>query len=92
MAKAMLTTIDNPYNPFKHFDEWLAWDEWAARSEGRPTCCEYLARMTDYSDDLSDKEVEDLNELVIDDICELNLTGKFVKVFENEPEKEPKPA
>lgn len=87
MAKVMLTTIDNPYNPFKHFDEWMAWDELAAMRENRPTCCAYLARMSDYSDDLSDKELEDLNEMVIDDICELNLSGKFIKVTENGPEK-----
>lgn len=86
MAKVMLTTIDNPYDPFKHFDEWLACDERLAIQQNRPTCCSYLARMTDYSDDLSDKEVEDLNELVIDEIIELNLSGKFLKVTQNEAE------
>lgn len=87
MAKVMLTTIDNPYNPFKNFDEWMAWDERDARANERPTCCAYLARMSTYSDDLSDKELEDLNEIVIDDICELNLGGKFVKITEKGLEK-----
>ena len=87
MAKAMLTTIDNPYDPFRNFDAWYAYDEEQARKENRPSCCRYLARMSDYSDDISDKELEDLNEIVIDDICELNLSGKFVKITEEEAKK-----
>lgn len=86
MANVMLTTINNPYNPFKHFDEWRAYDEMLARQENRPTCCGYLARMTDYSDDLSDKELEDLNEMIIDEIVELNLSGKFLKINEKDAE------
>lgn len=87
MAKVMLTTIDNPYDPFRNFDAWYTYDEEQARKENRPSCCSYLARMSDYSDDLSDKELEDLNEIVIDDICELNLSGKFVKITEEEAKK-----
>ena len=86
MANVMLTTINNPYNPFKHFEEWLAYDEMLARQENRPTCCGYLARMAYYSDELSDKEIEDMNERVIDEIVELNLSGKFLKVSEEDAE------
>lgn len=88
MAKAMLSTIDNPFNPFENFDEWMAYDEMLAREQGRPTCCGYLARMSMSSSDLSDKELEDLNEIVIDEICELNLSGTFIKVLANDSEKE----
>lgn len=76
----MLSTIDNPYNPFTHFDEWYAFDEMKARQEDRPTCCSYLARMSIESDDISEKELEEIQEMVIDDIVSLNLTGKFIKV------------
>lgn len=86
MANVMLTTVNNPYNPFKHFDEWRAYDEMLAMQENRPTCCGYLARVADYSPDLSDKELEDLNEMIIDDIVELNLSGKFLKITEEEAE------
>lgn len=34
MAIAMLTTIDNPYNPFDKFDEWLDYDLLAGHN-----CC-----------------------------------------------------
>lgn len=88
MAKAMLSTIDNPFNPFDNFDEWMAYDEMLAREQGRPTCCGYLARMSMTSSDLSDKELEDLNEIVIDEICGLNLSGTFVKVLKNEGKNE----
>ena len=36
---SMLTTIDNPYNPYTHWDEWFAYD----MSHGYNTCG-YLAR------------------------------------------------
>ena len=36
------------------------------------------------SDDISEKEFEDIIEETIDDICELNLNGKFIKVTKNE--------
>lgn len=81
MAQVMLSTIDNPYNPFENFDEWYAFDEMKAIEENRPTCCGYLARMFFESDDVSDNEQEEIVEAVIDDILELNLTGKFIKVM-----------
>ena len=85
MAKTMLSTIDNPYNPFDHFDEWYAYDLLLANQEGRNTCSQYLARMSQMSDDISEKEYDDIIEETIDDICELNLNGKFVKITQNEP-------
>lgn len=86
MASVMLSTIDNPYSPFDHFDEWYAYDMLLAAQEGRNTCCGYLAAVSAFSDDISDKEYEDLLEETIDDICELNLNGKFIKVTENAAE------
>jgi len=45
----MLSTIDNPYDPFTQWDEWLSFDIF----NGHRTC-EYLDRVCVTSDDLSD--------------------------------------
>ena len=87
MANTMLSTIDNPYDPFRNFDEWYAYDIVLARQEGRNTCCGYLAAISQMSSDVTDSEYEAIIEQIIDEICELNLNGKFIKVTENE-EKE----
>jgi hypothetical protein len=48
MQQSMLTTIDNPFNPFTQFDEWNAFDT----QQGYYTCA-YLARIAKVSDELS---------------------------------------
>jgi len=53
----MLTTKDNPYNPFTQFDEWFMFDE----LNGYHTCG-YIDRLAKTSDDLSDAD----NKLIID--------------------------
>ena len=49
----MLTTIDNPFNPFEDFDSWKAFDE----QQGYYTC-ELLARVTFSSGELSEADQE----------------------------------
>ena len=48
----MLTTTDNPYNPFKNFDEWYMYD-----LEKGYNSCSYLARIAEISDEMSEEEV-----------------------------------
>ena len=78
--EVMLSTIDNPYNPFDNFEEWYSYDEMAARRENRPTCSGYLARVLMVADDISDNEFNQVMNDVIDEILELNLSGKFIKL------------
>ena len=47
----MITTIDNPYNPFTNFDEWYEYDE----SKGYCTSG-YLSRIVRTSDDLTSNQ------------------------------------
>lgn len=75
MTECMITTEDNPYSPFTQFDEWLAYDE----QKGYYTC-EYLARVTHGSYDLSDADNDLAQEIAIDSIVELNLLGIYKKV------------
>lgn len=75
MAAIMLTTIDNPFNPFTHWDEWKSFDE----DKGYYTCA-YLARIAKTSDELSDADYDLAVEEAIDEICELNTLGLYKKV------------
>ena len=71
----MLTTLDNPYNPFTQYDEWNAFDT----SMGYNTCS-YLARIARTSDELSETDEELAIQQAIDEIIELNLLGIYKKV------------
>lgn len=85
--EVMLSTIDNPYNPFDNFDQWYAYDEIKARQENRPTCCGYLARVDASSDEVSEAEqIQTMND-IIDEIIALNLSGKFIKLTRAEAAK-----
>ena len=85
--EVMLSTIDNPYNPFDNFDQWYMFDELKARQENRPTCCGYLARVDYSSDEVSEAEqIQTMND-IIDEILTLNLSGKFIKLTRSEAAK-----
>lgn len=85
--EVMLSTIDNPYNPFDNFEEWYAYDEMRARQENRPTCSGYLARVGMIPDDVSDNEFNQVMNDVIDEIVDLNLSGKFIKLTHEQAKK-----
>lgn len=75
MAQVMLTTIDNPYDPFDQFDEWYSYD----MDAGYNTCA-YLARVSFTSDSLSDKENEREIERAINEIIKYDFMNMYVKV------------
>lgn len=75
MNAVMLTTIDNPFDPFTQFDQWKAFDE----GMGYNTCA-YLARVAKTSDELSEADEELAIEQAIDEIIEHNLLGIYKKV------------
>lgn len=71
----MLTTEDNPYDPYTQWDEWYAWDVAA----GYHTCA-YLARIAMISDELTDEENDQIISDAIDEIVRFNLTGNYKRV------------
>lgn len=75
MEEFMLTTVDNPWNPFTNFKEWYAWDVHA----GYHTCS-YLARIVRSSDDLSEADQALAIEQAIDEILQENNLGIYRKV------------
>jgi len=75
MSESMLTTDDNPYDPFTQFEEWFAFDE----AKGYHTCS-YLARIAKSSDELSQEDEDLAIEAAIDEIVKFNILGIYKKV------------
>lgn len=76
-----LTTFDNPYDPFKQFTEWYLFDV----EKGYDTCS-HMARLANLTDDMTQKEINDENERVIDKLIEYDFMNIYKKVWRNKPE------
>lgn len=74
-TRVMLTTVDNPWNPFTNFREWNAWD----LAAGYHTMG-FLARIVRTSEDLSEPDQEAAIDKAIDEIVEHNVLGLYRKV------------
>ena len=72
---SMLTTIDNPFNPFTQFDEWFQFDE----EKGYHTS-QFLAKIAKTSSNMSDLDYEQEVERAIDEIVKFNVRGIDKKV------------
>ena len=77
MAEFMLTTVDNPWNPFTHYDEWLQFD-----TEAGYYTLSFLARIVRTSDDLSEADQSLAIDQAIDEIVEFNVLGVYRKIEE----------
>lgn len=77
MARAMLTTNDNPFNPFDQFDSWFLFDV-----EKGYNSCAYLSRIAKTSDQMSDDENEEEIERAIDEIIKYDFMNIYKKVKE----------
>ena len=75
MAQYMLTTVDNPYNPFTQFDDWNAFD----MLKGYNTLA-YMARVIRYSDELSEADQVLAYQQGINEIVDENPLGLYRKV------------
>lgn len=69
MARTMLTTTDNPYNPFTQYNEWASYDEAVC---GYYTSS-YLGRIVFLSPELSSREMDAAIEDAVDEICAMDL-------------------
>ena len=75
----MLTTIDNPWSPFTHFEEWLAYDH----EMGYDTVC-YLDRVANASEELSDNDYDAAILEAMKEICELNVLGIYKLIHKDD--------
>ena len=73
--QVMLTTIDNPFDPFEQFDSWFLFDV-----EKGYNSCSYLGRIAKTSEQLSDEENNEEIERAIDEIIKYDFTNTFKKV------------
>lgn len=87
--RVMLSTSDNPYNPFTQYAQWSAYDEVIC---GYFTAS-YLARIAAVSPELSPADIDAEIEEAVDEIVTMNLplysplTGEqvhYIKFKENE--------
>jgi len=75
MIEAMLTTVDNPHDPFDSFPPWYAWDE----GKGYHTSS-FLARILVTSDELSEADQTQALHDAINQIVNENVSGLYKKV------------
>ena len=73
--KVMLTTIDNPFNPFDDFTSWFMYDV-----EKGYNSCSYVARIAKTSEQFTEKENNEEIERAIDEIIEHDFMNIYVKV------------
>ena len=72
MDEVMLTTEDNPFDPFTEFEDWNLFDT----RNGYNTLA-YIARVAVTSPNISVPNQHYAVKLAIDEILEYNLTGNY---------------
>lgn len=63
----MLTTYDNPYDPFTQFEDWYNYD-----TQNGYFTCSYLGRISHTSPELPDSDNSIEIENAMNDICNLH--------------------
>ena len=71
----MLTTIDNPFNPFEDFTSWFMFD-----IEKGYNSCGRLMRIAKVTDDMSQKEYDEAIEAAIDELIKIDFLDIYRKV------------
>ena len=82
-SECMLTTIDNPYNPFEQFTSWFLFDV-----EKGYNSCDYLGRIARTSDSFTEEENNKEVERAIDEIIKYDFMNIYKKVFKKDYETE----
>lgn len=72
----LLTTFDNPYDPFEQNALWLLFD----KEQGYNTL-EYLARIIKLSPEMTQKEEDEAYDLAVDTIIANDFLNIYKRVF-----------
>ena len=78
MATCMLTTFDNPFDPFEDFTSWMLFDK-----EKGYDSSERLMRIAKLSDDMTQKEVDDEIERAINEIVKYDFMNIYKKITQS---------
>ena len=73
--ECMLTTFDNPFDPFEQFTSWNLFD-----IEKGYNTCSYLARIVQFTEDMTQEEEIKEVERAIDEIIFMNPLNIYKKV------------
>lgn len=74
-TRCMLTTFDNPFDPFEQFTSWFLFD-----TEKGYNSCSYLGRIARTSDQFTEEENEREIERAIDEIIKYDFMNIYKKV------------
>lgn len=75
-TKFMLTTVDNPFNPYTQFEDWDAFDQNSGYFS-----MSLLARICVVSDELPDADYYGAIENAIEEIVDVNASGMHTKAY-----------
>lgn len=75
----LLTTLDNPFNPFDDFTSWYMFD----CEKGHNTSSR-IARLAQIDSEMSQKEVNEEQIRVMEFILKHDLEDKYVKIWEKQ--------
>ena len=78
-----LTTFDNPFDPFEQFTSWLLFDN----EKGYNTCGK-LDRVSNYSDDMTEKEIDEEHKRAIDEVIDNDFLHIYKRFYRNQKQKE----
>lgn len=85
-SQSMLTTVDNPYDPFEQFIEWFMFD-----IEKGYNCCGVLARIANIPEDATQIEADAEILRAIDQIIKYDFTDTYKKVTRSYAEDDNQP-
>ena len=80
--KSMLTTFDNPFNPFVDFSSWYMYD-----CEKNYNTSSRLARIANIDSEMTEQEKEDEMERAMNLIVKYDFEDRYVKGTEEQIEK-----
>lgn len=81
--ECMLTTVDNPFDPFEQFTSWDLFDvEKGYNTKSR------LARFVNITDEMTQKEEDEEIERAIDEIIKYDFMNIYKKVVRNEKKQQ----